>query len=66
MINEVPLIIIECFERRVKHYICGWLGLSLRLCSIAVYVCQNMLRSPFSTLGEEFRVGHTQQVLQYL
>ncbi|XP_038154112.1 uncharacterized protein LOC119791846 [Cyprinodon tularosa] len=65
LVYEVPISTVEGFERRVSRFLRKWLGVPRSLSSIALYGKNNMLKLPFSSLNEEFKVSRTREVLQY-
>jgi len=65
LVYEVPISTVEGFERRVSRFLRKWLGVPRSLSSTALYGKNNMLKLPFSSLNEEFKVSRTREVLQY-
>nr|XP_057943465.1 uncharacterized protein LOC131138512 [Doryrhamphus excisus] len=65
LIYEVPVSIVEGFERNISQYLRRWLGLPKSLSSIALYGNTNKLQLPFTGLTEEFKVTRAREVLLY-
>ncbi|XP_049337547.1 uncharacterized protein LOC125802987 [Astyanax mexicanus] len=65
LIYEVPITIVEGWERNISQYLRRWLGLPKSLSSIALYGHTNKLQLPFTGLTEEFRVTRAREVLLY-
>jgi len=65
LIFEVPMTVVEGFEREVSSYLCRWLGFPRSLSSIGLYGNGNKLRLPFSSVREEFIMARAWEHLQY-
>ncbi|XP_073716891.1 uncharacterized protein [Misgurnus anguillicaudatus] len=65
LIYEVPVSLVEGFERNISQYLRRWLGLPKSLSSIALYGHNNRLQLPFTGLTEEFKVTRAREVLLY-
>nr|XP_061785060.1 uncharacterized protein LOC133576095 [Nerophis lumbriciformis] len=65
LIYEVPVTIVEGFERNISQHLRRWLGLPKSLSSIALYGNTNKLQLPFTGLTEEFKVTRAREVFLY-
>lgn len=57
LIYEVPITVVEGFERKVSSYLRRWFGVPHSLSSIGLYGNSNKLRLPFSSIREEVIVA---------
>lgn len=64
-VYQMPMTIVEGFERKVSQYLCRWLGLPRSLSSIALLGRKNMVQLLFRSLTEEFTVTRAKVVLLY-
>ncbi len=65
LVYEVPITIVEGFERKISQPLHRWLGLPRSLSSIALFGHNTKLQLPFSSLAEEFKVTRAREVLLY-
>ncbi|XP_038131552.1 uncharacterized protein LOC119776958 [Cyprinodon tularosa] len=65
LIYEVPVTMVEGFERNVSQYLRRWLGLPKSLSTIALYGHSNKLQLPLTGVTEEFKVTRAREVLLY-
>ncbi|KAI4887695.1 hypothetical protein NFI96_025017, partial [Prochilodus magdalenae] len=62
LVYEVPIAIVEGFERKISQFLRRWLGLPWRLSSIAPLGHNTKLQLPFSSLAEEFKGTRAREV----
>ena len=65
LVCEVPVTIVEGFERNINQFLHRWLGLEKSLSSTALYVYTNNLQLPFSSQTKAFKVTQSKEVLLY-
>ncbi|KAL7841023.1 hypothetical protein SRHO_G00247140 [Serrasalmus rhombeus] len=65
LVYEVPITIIEGFERKISQFLRRWLGLPRSLSSTALFGHNTKLQLLLSSLEEEFKVIRAREVLLY-